>query len=179
MAVENKTTADVPGAAAAAPVAPPATPPAPPVPQATKGAPRAPPAPTQAPPPVVAPVQGDPEALANALEDLADAQAQVSDMDKWLADATVERTKRMQARDEAQTLVDKLQPIQTNGDAIRAYLDTQKAILTARGVQKQRVAAFEKENGFKLADLLPKRAPIDTAMARRNTRGMNRPGSGK
>ena len=47
-----------------------------------------------------------------------------------------------------------------------------------RGDQIARVKAFEKENGFKLADLAPKRAPIDIAMARKNTRGAQRPTRG-
>lgn len=179
MSVENKTNADVPGAAPAAPAAPPALPPTAPAPPPASAAPQAPPAPPQAPPPVSEPAKGDPEALAKAAEDLQDAQEELSEMDKWLDGAKVERAKREQKRDAAQTKLNRLQPIQTNSDAIRAYLDQQKAILTARGIQKQRVAAFEKENGFKLADLIPKRAPIDAAMARKNSRGMNRPGTGK
>lgn len=177
MSVEKKTTADDSGAAPAAPAAPPAVPPTAPAAKAPSTAPPAPPAPQQAPPPVTAPVQGDPDALAKAVEDLADAQERLAEMDKWFEEGKVERAKREAQRDIAQRTLDRLQPIQTNSDAIRAYLDQQKAILVARGLQKQRVAAFEKENGFKLADLLPKRAPIDAAMARRNMRGMGRPGA--
>lgn len=179
MSVETKTTADVTGAAPAAPVAPLAATPTAPAPPAAKGAPPAPPAPTQAPPPVSEPLKGDPDALAKAIDALENAQERLTEMDKWLNEAKAERAKREHARDLAQNSLDRLQPIQTTGDAIRAYLDQQKAILTARGLQKQRVAAFEKENGFKLADLMPKRAPIDAAMARKNSRGATRPGGAK
>lgn len=179
MSVENKTTADVSGAAPAAPVAPPAATTTAAAPQAPKAAPQAPPAPAQAPPPVTAPVKGDPEALAKAVDDLAEAQDALAEMDKWIEGSKIERLKREQKRDAAQNILDRLQPVQTNSDAIRAYLDQQKAILTQRGAQKARVAAFEKENGFKLADLLPKRAPIDAAMARKNSRGTTRPGGAK
>lgn len=182
MSVENKTTADAPGAAPAAPVAPPAAPPAPPVPPVASTAPPAPPAPQQAPPAVAAPVKGDPVALAEAIEDLQDAQDEVSKMDKWLAEATIERTKRMQARDNAQTLVDRLQPLQTNGDAIRAYLDQQKAILQARGEKQASIKKAADEAGLTVAQYLGhfsvKRAPIDMAFARRNARGTQRPTGG-
>lgn len=140
-------------------------------------APPAPPAPVVAPPPAPGPKKGDPEALHNAELAVADAQADIEEMDKWLAEANKERTRRMRVRDAAQVALDALQPIQTNGDAIQAYLAQQKRNLEARGQQIAKAAAFQKEHGFKLADLLPKRSPLDSAMARKNNRGTARPGS--
>lgn len=178
MASEKTASSDASGAAPAAPAAPQAPEGAAPKAPASSAAPAAPPAPTVKPPPVAAPAKGDPDAIAQAVGELADAQEELAQMDKWLDKAKTERVKLEQVRDIKQSALDRLQPIQTNGDAIRAYLDQQKNILKLRGEQKQRVSAFEKENGFKLADLIPKRAPIDTAMARKNSRGAGRPGSG-
>jgi hypothetical protein len=59
--------------------------------------------------------------------------------------------------------------------AIQQYLASRREELQKRGDQIARVKAFERENGFKLADLAPKRAPIDTAMSRKNSRGAQRP----
>lgn len=183
MSVENKTNADVPGAALAAPAAPPVAPPAAPAAPAASTAPPAPPAPPQAPPPAAVPAKGDPDAIVKATEDLADAQETLSEMDKWLEGAKTERVKREQARDRAQIALDRLQPIQTNSDAIRAYLDQQKAILTARGEKQAAIAKAAADVGLTVPQYLGnfsvKRAPIDMAMARRNMRGMTRPTTGK
>lgn len=179
MSSEKTSDADASGAAPAAPAAPLDPTGTAATGKAPKAAPQAPAAPPQAPPPAVAPVKGDPVAIAAADEALKDAQDKLSEMDKWIEGAQAERIRRQQRVEIAQNLLDSLQTVQTNSDAIRAYLDQQKNILKARGEQKARVAAFEKDNGFKLAELLPKRAPIDTAMARRNTRGMSRPGGVK
>jgi hypothetical protein len=59
--------------------------------------------------------------------------------------------------------------------AIQQYLASRRIELTKRGEQIARVRAFEAETGVKLADLAPKRAPIDAAMARKNARGTQRP----
>lgn len=175
MADETKITADVSGAAPGAPSAPPApTGTAPAAPPAS-AAPPAPPAPTQAPPPAAAPVKGDPVAMAAAAVVLKDAQDALSEMDKWIEGATKERALRLSKVESAQNSLDSLQSIQTNSDAIQAYLAQQRANLVARGEQILRVNAFQKEHGFKLADLFPKRSALDTAMARKNSRGTQRP----
>lgn len=183
MSVETKTTADVTGAAPAAPAAPLAATTTAPAAPAAKGAPPAPPAPAQAPPPVSEPLKGDPDALAKAVEVFKDAQGGLEEMDKWIDEAKVERAKREQKRDAAQNALDRLQPIQTTGDAIRAYLDQQKAILTARGEKQASIKKAADEAGLTVAQYLGhftvKRAPIDAAMARKNSRGTSRPGGVK
>ncbi len=180
MSVESKTTADVPGAAPAAPGAPPAAPPAAPKAPAPNAAPPAPPAPPQAPPPAAAPAKGDPVAIAKADEALKDAQDQLSEMDKWLEGAKVERAARLAKVETAQVKLDSLQTVQTNNDAIQAYLAQQRAILSARGEKQAAIVASAKEAGLTVAQYLSnfhvKRAPIDAAMARKTARGTQRPG---
>lgn len=105
------------------------------------------------------------------------AQRQLVETDKYLAEGNASRKKLLVKIDALSAEVDKLSPADTNTDAIQSYLASQRAILTARGEQHAKVRAFEKEHGFKLAQLLPKRAPLDMAMARKNGRGGNRPGS--
>lgn len=174
MSSEKKPNADASGAAPAAPSVPQA--PTGAAPEAPSGAPPAPPIPVQAPPPAAAPAKGDPEAIAKATEALNDAQDELSEMDKWLEGAKMERAKRLAKVETSQNALDSLQTVQTNHDAIQAYLTQQRANLAARGEQLAKARAFEKENGFKLMDLLPKRSPLDTAMARKTARGTSRPG---
>lgn len=176
MSSEKKPNADASGAAPAAPSAPPVAPAATPGAPALKAAPPAPPAPAQAPPPVAAPAKGDPVAIAKAEGELRDAQDDLSEMDKWLEGAKDERAKRLSKVETAQNALDALQTVQTNHDAIQAYLAQQRANLAARGEQIAKVKAFQEEHGFKLADLLPKRSPLDAAMARKTARGTSRPG---
>lgn len=178
MSSEKKSNADTEasGAAPAAPSAPAAAPIAAPAAPAPSAAPPAPPAPVQAPPPAAAPAKGDPVAIAEATEVLKDAQDELSEMDKWLEGAKIERAKRLAKVETSQNALDSLQLVQTNHDAIQAYLAQQRTNLAARGEQIAKARAFEKENGFKLADLLPKRSPLDAAMARKTARGTGRPG---
>lgn len=142
---------------------------------APNAAPAAPPAPVVAPPPVAAPAKGDPEAIAKAQEALLDAQDALSEMDKWIASAQEERKVRLAKADAAQQAFDAVQVVQTNGDAIQAYLARQRENLTQRGQQIAAANAFQKEHGFKLADLIPKRAKIDQVMARSSGYGNRRP----
>lgn len=160
----------------------PAAPPAPAttvVPPAANAAPPAPPAPAVVLPPPAAPAKGDPEAIAKATEALKDAQDDLGEMDKWLDSANKERKARVARLEAAQAKLDALQPVQTNSDAIQAYLAQQRANLAIRGEQIAKANAFQKEHGFKLLDLLPKRSPLDSAMARKNSRGAGRPGGAK
>lgn len=178
MSSEKKSNADTEasGAAPAAPSAPAAAPVTAPAAPSTSAAPPAPPAPAQAPPPAAAPLKGDPVAIAEADEALKDAQDNLSEMDKWMEGAKTERALRLAKVEIAQNKFDSLQTVQTNHDAIQAYLAQQRANLVARGEQLAKAAAFQKEHGFKLADLLPKRSPLDAAMARKTARGTSRPG---
>lgn len=56
---------------------------------------------------------------------------------------------------------------------IGSYLQAQKA------VGQERAERIEALKGFDLKTLMPKTAPLDAAMARKNLRGMQRPGSPK
>lgn len=73
------------------------------------------------------------------------------------------------------TLEKSRQAQQSTPAAIQQYLASRRENLQARGEHLTRVRSFEKEIGAKLADLLPKRSPLDNAMSRKNTRGANRP----
>lgn len=141
-------------------------------------APPAPPPPVIAPPPVPAPAKGDPEAIAKAEEALSDAQEGLAQMDKWIASAQEERKVRVAKVDAAQQALDAVQLVQTNGDAIQAYLLQQRNNLAKRGEQIAAATAFQKEHGFKLADLIPKRAKIDQVMVRPSGYGNRRPPPG-
>lgn len=141
--------------------------------------PPAPPAPLQAPPPAAVPAKGDPVAIAVATEDLQDAQDALGEVDKWLEGANKERAVRVAKVEAAQQKLDSLQLVQTNTDAIQAYLAQQRANLAARGEQIAKAAAFQKEHGFKLSDLIPRRSKLDEAMARKTARGTGRPGGAK
>lgn len=174
---EKSDNARTSGAAPAAPSAAPAAPATVVGAPTANAAPPAPPAPVQAPPPAAKPEKGDPEAIALATEALQDAQDALGEMDKWLEGAKVERAARLAKVEAAQVALDGLQVVQTNTDAIQAYLAQQRVNLAARGEQLAKAAAFQKEHGFKLVDLLPKRSPLDSAMARKNGRGTGRPGS--
>lgn len=163
------------GTAPAAPAAPAATVGAP----GASTAPPPPPAPVVAPPPVAAPAKGDPVAIAMAQDKLVDAQDALGEMDKWIAGAQEERKVRLGKVEAAQQALDAVQLVQTNGDAIQAYLTQQRANLVERGKQIAAATAFQKEHGFKLADLIPKRAKIDQVMARSTGYGNRRPGGAK
>jgi hypothetical protein len=83
----------------------------------------------------------------------------------------------LQARDAARAKVDALREeaaghITTNAQNIRRYLDSQVKTRLERQQNAERLAQAGL-NGFQ--ELLPKRAPIDAAMNRQNTRGRARP----
>lgn len=167
----NRTAAAAAGVAGPAPAAPAPTVAAP----TASTAPPAPPAPVVAAPPVAAPAKGDPEAIVKATEALIDAQDALSEMDKWIASAQEERKARQAKADAAQIALDAVQIVQSNGDAIQAYLLQQRTNLGERAKQIAAATAFQKEHGFKLADLIPKRAKIDQVMARGSGYGNRRP----
>ena len=152
--------------------------PAAPTPPAAGAPPAAPPAPV-APPPVAAPKKGDPDAIKEAQEALSDANDNVAEMDQWISKAQEERKARVNRAEAAQRALDAVQPVQTNGDAIQAYLAQQRANLAARGAAFARAAAFRAEHGFHLADLLPQRAKVDSVRARRTGYGNVRPPGSK
>lgn len=173
-----------------APPAPPApvTPPvtgtgvqgAPPAPNAPPGAPPAPPAP---PAPAVVPLVAapTPEAFQAAEVALQTEKDKLAEIDKYLADGTKARTAQSKAVDVAQALVDKLQPVKSNSDAIQAYLAQQRENLAKRHAENQTVKGIAAELGTSVRALGKlfgsKRSPLDQAMARKNNRGTARPGA--
>lgn len=160
----------------AAPAAPAATPPVATAPTAP-AAPTAPPAPAKAAAPVLRPAKGDPAAIAEATATLKAAQDKLSEIDKYLAEGKKAREDQVRVVEASQSALDAVQPIQTNTDAIQAYLARQRATLAERGEQIAAATKFQREHGFRLADLIPKRAKIDQVMARRSGYGNSRPGS--
>lgn len=109
-------------------------------------------------------------------EELDDAQVKLNELRK----AKVEADKAFHAQSAVvDALIVKLESsneARNNSPmAIQEYLASRRNELNKRGEQLAKARAFEKENGFKLADLVPKRSAIDTAMSRKNSRGAARP----
>ena len=83
-----------------------------------------------------------------------------------------ELTKLRQARDDLAARLRKVKPERTNTNDIQDYLASQKRMLQERAARKQII----KESGLDLKELARDlKAPIDAAMARKNTRGAQRP----
>lgn len=141
---------------------------------ATTVAPVAPKAPAAAPIPVVL-TADQKQAELDAAQDAYDAaEGNLSEIDKYLNEGKAARVKAEAARDAALKKLEALLPKETQTDAVMGYLESQRKLREQRGAQLTAVAQFQKEHGIKLADIIPKRAPLDVAMARRNTRGTGR-----
>ena len=81
-------------------------------------------------------------------------------------------SKLRQARDDLAARLRKVKPERTNTNDIQDYLASQKRMLQERAARKQII----KESGLDLKELARDlKAPIDAAMARKNTRGAQRP----
>ena len=145
------------------------------------------PSPTPTPAPIAAPATpaavadpetGDEEAATDSVVDeLAAAQAVLANLREVKDNADAAYRAQVAAVDiliAAREKTDAAQ--QSTPHAIQQYLAAQRGKLQARGEQLVKVRAFEKEVGAKLADIVPKRSPLDVAMARKNTRGAARPG---
>jgi hypothetical protein len=146
--------------------------------------------PPQAPPaydPAVAPA-----ALTEALElikdlpdvsDLSDAellalhQDEILEIDKVLHVLKKQREELSTLADALIIKMDKETPKHSNQQDIMAYLASQNKLLERRAQQISNVKKIEGEMGAKLADLVPKRSPIDTVMARKTGYGRKRPGT--
>jgi len=145
------------------------------------------PSPTPDPAPIAAPATpaavtapetgGDEAAPDEGADELAAAQAVLAELRKVKADADSAYAAQVAAVDLLILAREKTgAALQSTPLAIQQYLAAQRGNLQARGQQIMKARAFEKESGVKLADLVPKRAPIDVAMARKNSRGSSRPG---
>lgn len=192
------------GAAPIAPPAPPAaaTDPVAPAPEGATppvaAAPPPPPAPPAPNPETVNPVsttantglpsQGS--VLATALaatpaptENVEELQARLDELNGELLQITRAETEIKEARrvrqaeaDDLIARIDKATPRDSNQQGIMEYLASQNRKLLARADQIHRVKQVENELGVKLADLVPKRSPLDNAMARKTGYGRTRPG---
>jgi hypothetical protein len=111
-----------------------------------------------------------------ALENLNHAKANLEQGLRYQADVN-KGVKIAQAEvDRLQAIYDKLAPSDTNTDAVQAYLAQQRALLEQRAEQMRKVQGFENAMGVRLADLIPRRSPLDAALSRKNSRGQGRPG---
>lgn len=104
-------------------------------------------------------------------------QAELKEMDRYLVTAKKHRAELQTKADDLIIRIEKAQPQSSNQHDIQAYLRSQNKQLEARAEQIRNVKRVESELGAKLADLVPKRAPIDAAMARRTGYGRKRPGT--
>jgi len=87
------------------------------------------------------------------------------------AQADQEHQKAVEELDAAIIANSKSGTQETLADHLRGYLDSQRAALQRRGEQQQRI----RDAGINLKDLLPSRAPLDVALARKTGRGTQRP----
>jgi hypothetical protein len=99
------------------------------------------------------------------------AQQRFEDASTKKAQADKEHQQATAELDAARVAADRARPPSAFPDQLRAYHARQLALLQERGEQKRRL----KEAGINLKDLIPSRAPIDAAFARKNTRGTQRP----
>jgi hypothetical protein len=114
--------------------------------------------------------------LAQKSDQLADIEDRIVDVKRAQEQVNKEYAKLQAEADDLRIQIDKLTPRDDNQHAIQNYLASRREALAQRAAQIGRVRDVEKELGFKLSDLAPKRAPIDTAMARRTGHGHKRPG---
>lgn len=100
---------------------------------------------------------------------------ELEDIERCLVGAKKEKAKLQQQRDDLIIQIEKEAPVNSNTHDIQAYLKSQNEQLARRAQQIANVKKVESELGARLSDLVPKRAPIDAAMARRTGYGRNRP----
>lgn len=101
----------------------------------------------------------------------------LQDVERYLVGAKKHKAKLQQQKDDLVMAIDKETPRHSNQHDIQAYLKSQNKLLEQRAQQIRNVKKVESELGARLTDLVPKRAPIDTAMARRTGYGRKRPGT--
>jgi hypothetical protein len=120
------------------------------------------------------PVQAeDIEALKERLEVVQDELTQIARAE---VEIKKEKEKRKLEADDLIVRIDRATPKSDNQQAIMDYLASQQRKLQGRADQIGRIKQVENELGVRLSDLVPKRSPLDTAMARKTGYGRNRPG---
>lgn len=111
------------------------------------------------------------DALQRAKEDLQHAKANLEQA-RVLRDKVIAEFDALTAKvDKLQLAYEELEPKLKHDDAVQGYLASQRELLE----QRAQKALFWRESGIDLKTLLPSKAPIDMAMARRNLRGGQRP----
>jgi hypothetical protein len=108
-------------------------------------------------------------------EELAAIESDLTLIAKAEADLRKDKEVRQTRADDLRLRIEKARPRDTNTDAIQNYLSQQRKTLDARAAQIGRARAFETETGVRISDLLPKKSPIDQAMARKTGFGSKRP----
>jgi len=110
--------------------------------------------------------------LADLKAQLADEVATAQGLSEDVAKASAAYAGQVRVIDAIREQINLINPAKQS-DAIRGYLNRQKAVLQERGAKAQRL----KDSGINLKDILPTRAPIDVAMGRKTARGTKRPGA--
>lgn len=117
--------------------------------------------------------QGDPAELLR--EEIAHARANLEQGYQYRAKVDAELKKAQDHLAGLEAQLEKLQPKETNAQAIQKYLATQRQLLA----QRSEKAIAWKQAGIDLKNIIPQPAPIDAAMRRKNTRGGSRPVRGR
>lgn len=116
----------------------------------------------------------DDSAVAEAREKLADAQTALEEITATKSKVDAEHAAQLAEVDKLTLELEAVQGKETVGDAIQGYLARQRQNLEERA---ERMRAI-KESGVNLGELTRNlKAPIDSAMSRKTSRGTQRPGS--
>ncbi len=100
-------------------------------------------------------------------EELAVVREELEAVEKQYQTAVALKKKLNSTADNLSLRIEKLRPVDSNQLAISDYLASEQRKRDARAGQLSKVKDFEKEHGVKLSDLVPKKAPIDAARARK------------
>ena len=117
------------------------------------------------------PIDGESEEVTAARKVLKDARTKHETLTANAAKLKIEIQEAAKAEDDAYDALLELTGVETTTDAIQGYHASQLRVLEDRS---KRIKAL-RESGYSLKDFMPGKAPIDSALARKNGRGTNRP----
>lgn len=116
----------------------------------------------------------DDSAVAEAREKLADAQTALEEITATKNKVDAEHAAQLAEVDKLTLELEAVQGKETVGDAIQGYLARQRKNLEERAERMRAIS----QSGVNLGELARKlKAPIDSAMSRKTSRGTQRPGS--
>lgn len=115
------------------------------------------------------------EALMSKGDELILVEAQLTDLNRDLASLNKQKQELITRSDSLRLEIEKLTPRDDHQQAIVAYQTSQLAILQRRGQQQANLRKLESELGIRIADILPRKSPIDAAMSRKTGYGGQRP----